>query len=454
MLKDLSEKLSLSFKKIAGYGKISESNISEALKDIRLSLLEADVNYKVVRDLIEEVKNKALGSKVHESLTPGQQIIKIFKEELIQTLGGSLSELNVKVTPPAVIMIVGLQGSGKTSTAAKLAFNLKKTGRYPYLVPADTLRPAAIEQLTKLANENDIPVYKPERTFGIKDGPVKISAKAVKFAKNSACDTVIIDTAGRMHIDEEMMREVVNIKNKVTPHEILFVADAMTGQDAVNIAEKFNHSLDVTGFVLTKLDGDARGGAALSIHRVTGKPLKFIGTGEKIDDLKPFHPERLVSRILGMGDILSLIEKTEETFDLKEAEKLQKKMMKNSFTINDFYSQLQMMKKLGSMESVIGMIPGMGKLLPRSQDLSKADSELIRIEAIINSMTKKEKENHGIINGSRRKRIALGSGTEVRDVNNFLKQFRTMQKFLKRFNKSGMKLPGNFFGPDFKQFMN
>ena len=453
MLKDLSQKLTTSLKKLTSFGKITESNIAEALKDIRLNLLEADVNYKVVKDLIEEVKSKALGSKVHESLTPGQQIIKIFKEELISTLGGTYQELNLKVAPPAIIMVVGLQGSGKTTTCAKLAYFLKKKGRSPYLIPADTYRPAAIDQLTKLASDINVPIYKPESTLGIKDGPVRIASKAVKLAKNRAYDTVIIDTAGRLHIDEEMMKEIEQIKNKVSPHEILFVADAMTGQDAVKTSKAFNDLLNVTGFVLTKMDGDARGGAALSINKVTSKPLKLIGTGEKIDALEQFHPDRLVSRILGMGDVLSLIEKTQESFNEEEALNLQKKIKQNSFTINDFRDQLKMMKKLGSVESLMGMIPGMGKMIPKNTDLSKTESELKKVEAIINSMTRIEKEKHEILNGSRRKRIAMGSGTTVQDVNNFIKQFRTMQKFLKQFNKSGMKQFGKLFGSDIKQFM-
>jgi signal recognition particle subunit SRP54 len=449
MLKDLTEKLGKSFKKLSGYGKITESNISEALKDVRLNLLEADVNYKVVKDLIEEVKSKAIGAKVHESLTPGQQIIQIFKDELVAFLGGELSDLNVKVAPPAVIMVVGLQGSGKTSTCAKIAVKLKKEGRNPYLVPCDTYRPAAVDQLTKLANDNEISVYEPGSTLGRKDGPVRIASKALKHAKNSAYDTVIIDTAGRLHIDQEMMKEVKEIKEKTSPHEILFVADSMTGQDAVNVAKEFNSLLDVTGFVLTKMDGDARGGAALSIYKTTGKPLKLLGIGEKVEDLEPFHPDRLVSRILGMGDVMSLIEKTQENFDEQEALKLQENIKKNSFTINDFLSQLKMMKKMGSMESLMGMIPGMNKMVPKDTDFSKAEKEFKRMEAIINSMTKFERENHAILNGSRRKRIALGSGTRVQDVNSFIKQFRTMQKFLKRFNQSGMKQIGKLLGNKF-----
>ena len=434
MFDSLTNKLNSVFKKLRGHGKLSEENITEALKEVRLALLEADVNFKVVKDFIERIRARAVGQEVLGSLTPGQQVIKIVHEELISLMGGSSNGLNLSFKPPIPIMLVGLQGSGKTTTAGKLGKFLKEKGRKPYLVPADVRRPAAIEQLKKLGEQLGIPAFNPDP----KESPLQICQKALKWADEEGGDVLLIDTAGRLHIDEGLMKELEEIKREINPREILLVADAMTGQDAVNVAKKFNDTLDVQGVILTKLDGDARGGAALSIKAVTGKPIKFIGIGEKLDALELFYPDRMASRILGMGDMLSLIEKAQEAIDEKKAEELQKKLLKDAFTLEDFREQLQQIKKMGSIEQILSMIPGMGRLkLPT--DLQGGEKELARVEAIINSMTKEERRRPEILNGSRRLRIAKGSGTSVQDVNQLLKQYLQTKKMLRQFRRGGMR---------------
>jgi signal recognition particle subunit SRP54 len=434
MFDSLTNKLSSVFKKLRGHGRLNEQNITEALKEVRIALLEADVNFKVVRDFIERIRTRAVGQDVLESLTPAQQVIKIVHEELITLMGGANTGLNLSYKPPIPIMLAGLQGSGKTTTAGKLGKFLKDKGRKPHLVPADVRRPAAIEQLKKLGEQLGIPVFDPDPT----ESPLKICQKALRWADEESGDVVLIDTAGRLHIDEELMKELEEIKKEIHPREILLVADSMTGQDAVNVAKKFNDVLDIHGVILTKLDGDARGGAALSIKAVTGKPIKFVGVGEKLDALELFHPDRMASRILGMGDVLSLIEKAQEAIDEKKAQELQKKLLKDSFTLEDFKEQLQQIKKMGSMEQILSMIPGMGRLkLPK--DFQASEKELVKIEAIINSMTKEERQRPEILNGSRRLRIAKGSGTTVQDVNQLLKQYLQTKKMLRQFRRGGMK---------------
>jgi len=434
MFESLTEKLESIFKKLKGKGLLKEEDIEAALKEIRLALLEADVNFKVVKDFVQKIKEKAIGKEVLESLSPGQQVIKIVNEELCQLLGKTNSRIPLSPNPPTIIMMVGLHGSGKTTTSAKLARLFKKEGRRPMLVAADLQRPAAIDQLIALGSQIDVPVYFSKDT---KD-PVTLCYDSVKKAKLDARDIVILDTAGRLHIDESLMAELKNIKESVSPKEIIFVADAMTGQDAVNIARNFGEQIGIDGIILTKMDGDARGGAALSIISVTGKPIKFIGTGEKIEMLEPFYPDRIASRILGMGDVLSLIEQAQKTFDHKEAEKLQKTIMDDSFTFDDLRGQLQKMRNMGPLENLINMIPGMNKI----KNLDIDERELIKVEAIISSMTKKEKRDHNIINGNRRRRIALGSGTTVPDVNRVIKQYIEIKKMLKMFKgKKGFKLP-------------
>jgi len=434
MFESLTEKLESIFKKLKGKGLLKEEDIEVALKEIRLALLEADVNFKVVKDFVQKIKEKAIGKEVLESLSPGQQVIKIVNEELCQLLGKTNSRIPLSPNPPTIIMMVGLHGSGKTTTSAKLARLFKKEGRRPMLVAADLQRPAAIDQLIALGSQIDVPVYFSKDT---KD-PVTLCYDSVKKAKLDARDIVILDTAGRLHIDESLMAELKNIKESVSPKEIIFVADAMTGQDAVNIARNFGEQIGIDGIILTKMDGDARGGAALSIISVTGKPIKFIGTGEKIEMLEPFYPERIASRILGMGDVLSLIEQAQKTFDHKEAEKLQKTIMDDSFTFDDLREQLQKMRNMGPLENLINMIPGMNKI----KNLDIDGRELIKVEAIISSMTKKEKRDHNVINGNRRRRIALGSGTTVPDVNRVIKQYIEIKKMLKMFKgKKGFKLP-------------
>ena len=434
MFESLTEKLESIFKKLKGKGLLREEDVEVALKEIRLALLEADVNFKVVKDFVQKIKEKAIGKEVLESLTPGQQVIKIVNEELCALLGKTNSRIQLSPNPPTVIMMVGLQGSGKTTTAAKLARLFKKEGRRPMLVAADLQRPAAIDQLVSLGSQLDVPVYN-SREAG---NPVSLSIDSVKKAKLDARDVVIIDTAGRLHIDEPLMAELKKIRESVSPKEVLFVADAMTGQDAVNVAKTFEGQIGIDGIILTKMDGDARGGAALSITSVTGKPIKFIGTGEKIEMIEPFYPDRIASRILGMGDVLSLIEQAQQTFDQKEAEKLQKTIMDESFTFDDLGEQLRKMRSMGPLENLLNMIPGFNKI----KDVEIDEKELVKVEAVINSMTKKERRDHNLINGSRRRRIAMGSGTTVADVNRVVKQYIEIKKMLKMFKgKKGFKLP-------------
>jgi len=434
MFELLTEKLAKVFKGLKGQGTLSEKNIQDALKQIRLALLEADVNYKVVKGFLGEIRERSLGQEVMESLSPGQQVIKIVNECLIKLMGEGKKDLDITGKGTVSLMLVGLQGSGKTTTAGKLSNYLRKNGRHPYLVPVDTQRPAAIEQLQKIGQEISIPVY-PSKSI---DRPEDICAKALEAAPRAGSDTLIIDTAGRLHIDKELMKELSIIKGRIKPVETLLVADAMTGQDAVNLAQKFNEEIDITGVILTKMEGDARGGAALSIMSVTNKPVKFIGTGEQLNALEPFYPERMSSRILGMGDVLSLIDKAQSEFDEKEAIKLSKKIGKAEFDLEDFQKQLSYIQKMGSMEEVLGMIPGVGKMM-KAGKLKTDERELVRVEAIINSMTPKERKDYKIINGSRRKRIALGSGNRVEDVNRLLKNFAQTKTMLKKFKKGNMK---------------
>jgi len=429
MFENLTNKLETIFKKLKGYGKLNEDNIKEALREVRIALLEADVNLNVVKVFIEKIKVRAIGQEVMSSLTPGQQVVKIVNEELTTVLGGTNSSIALVSKPPTIIMMVGLQGSGKTTTSAKLARRLLKDGQLPLLVAADVYRPAAIEQLNILGKELGIPVFNGNRT----NNPIDICKRSLAEALEKGCRSIVIDTAGRLHIDEELMQELKNIKDEIKPHEILFVADAMTGQDAVNVAKTFNEHIGIDGIVLTKMDGDARGGAALSIRSVTGKPIKFIGIGEKLDQLEQFYPDRIASRILGMGDVLSLIEKAQDSFNQEAAQKMQKKLREDSFTLEDFRDQLSQIRKLGPIEQIVSMIPGMGKVKVGEEN----EKELVRIAAIIDSMTRKEKNNHTIINGSRKKRIAKGSGTEVWEVNRLLKQFVQMKKMMRQFSKPG-----------------
>jgi signal recognition particle subunit SRP54 len=434
MFESLSEKLSRTFKKLRGQGKLTEKNIQEALKEVRMALLEADVNYKVVKKFVEDIRQSVMGQEVLDSLTPGQQVIKIVHEELIRLMGGSRQELNLTGRTPFTLMLVGLQGSGKTTTAAKLALHLRKKGRNPYLVPADIYRPAAIEQLQKLGSQLGIPVHDTEKNRK----PEDTCQEALSMAGAVGADILIVDTAGRLHIDDELMAELVRIKERVSPTEILLVADAMTGQDAVNVAKHFNDLLDISGVILTKMEGDARGGAALSVKAVTDKPIKFIGVGEKLDALEPFFPDRLASRILGMGDMLSLIEKAQEEFDEEEALKLAKKLKKREFDLEDFLSQLRQLKKLGSLEQIMSMLPGMGQL-KQLKNMKPDEKELVRVEAIINSMTREERGNYKIVNGSRRRRIALGSGTTIQDVNRLLKNFAQTKKMMENLTRKGLQ---------------
>lgn len=434
MFEGISEKLNSTLKKVRGYGKLSESNIQEALREVRLSLLEADVNFKVVRDFVDSIKNRSLGQEVMQSLSPGQQFVKIVHEELIKVLGEESSELDLKAAPPVGIMLVGLQGSGKTTSASKLAKHLKeKLNRNPYLVPADVYRPAAIDQLKVLAKQTGVGIY--DTKPGEK--PADICVNAMEEARNGGYDTVIIDTAGRLHIDEELMDELRTIKAEVNPHQVLLVADAMTGQDAVNVSSSFNETLDIDGVVLTKMDGDARGGAALSIKAVTGKPIKFFGTGEKLDALEVFHPDRIASRILGMGDVLTFIEKAQAAFEDKQAEQMAKKLLKKEFTLADFREAMLAMGKLGSLDSMTQMIPGMKQIAKDPKALDMAEKEIKKSIAIIDSMTEKERLNHTILNGSRRKRIARGSGTKVQDINRLIKNYMQMRGMMKNMGKMG-----------------
>ncbi len=434
MFEGISEKLGTTLKRVRGYGKLSESNIQDALREVRLSLLESDVNFKVVKSFIESVKERSLGQEVAQSLTPGQQFVKIVNEELVNILGETNSELDLKASPPVGIMLIGLQGSGKTTTCSKLARLLKEEHkRNPLLVPADVYRPAAIEQLKVLAKQIGV------NSFDTQPGqdPVEICIQSMDYARRNGHDVVLIDTAGRLHIDEELMNELKNIKREVNPNEILLVADAMTGQDAVNISSSFNDALDINGVVLTKMDGDARGGAALSIKSVTGKPIKFFGTGEKLDALEVFHPDRIASRILGMGDVLTLIEKAQTAFEEKKAEEMARRLIKKQFSLNDFKETMLAMNKMGSIDSVASLVPGMKEITKNQKAMDMAEKEIKKSIAIIDSMTKKECLNHAIINGSRRKRIAKGSGTRVEDVNRMIKNYMQMRNMMKNMGKMG-----------------
>jgi signal recognition particle subunit SRP54 len=434
MFENLSDKLNTVFKKLKGHGKLTEKNIEDGLKEVRMALLEADVHYRVVKSFIADIKERAMGQEVMGSLTPGQQVVKIVNEKLTELMGSRHQELNLSGSAPVSLMLVGLQGSGKTTTAGKLATFLKKTGRHPYLVPADVYRPAAIDQLLKLGDQIGVPVF----ASSADDDPVQICRDARTAAHQEGCDTLLLDTAGRLHIDEALMDELRHIKAAVKPSDILLVADAMTGQDAVNIAKSFDEALDIGGVILSKMDGDARGGAALSIKFITGKPIKFIGVGEKLNTLEPFHPDRLASSILGMGDVLTLIEKAQEVVDEKQAAELEKKLRKSEFTLEDFRDQLVQVRKMGSIGDIIKMIPGMGQV-KQLKNLEVDEGEFIKIEAIINSMTPQERYQHTIINGSRRRRIAKGSGTQVQDVNRLLKNYTQMLKMIKKINKGGMR---------------
>lgn len=434
MFESLGEKLELIFKRLRSRGILREDDIDAALKDVRLALLEADVNFRVVKDFIQNVKARAVGKEVLESLTPGQQVIKIVHAELCDLLGGTSSKIHLSPNPPTVIMMIGLHGCGKTTTSAKLAALFKREGRRPMLVAADLQRPAAIEQMITLGKQIDVPVF-----YSMdKADPVALCEEALRKARLDARDVMILDTAGRLHIDETLMKELEDIKTRVKPKETLFVADAMTGQDAVNIARNFNDAIGIDGIILTKMDGDARGGAALSIRAVTGRPIKYIGTGEKIDMIEAFHPDRIASRILGMGDVLSLIEQAERVYNQKEAERLQEKILGESFTFEDLREQLRKLRSMGPIENLLSMVPGIGKI----KNISIDEREFVKVEAIINSMTREERRNHNIINGSRRRRIAAGSGVTVADVNRVIKQYVEMKKMLKMFKgKKGFSLP-------------
>jgi signal recognition particle subunit SRP54 len=437
MFDGLSSKLEKVFKNLKGYGKLSEKNIEDSLKEVRLSLLEADVNYLIVKEFIESVKNKAIGEKVADSLTPAQQIIKIIRNELVELLGNN-EPLNIKAKPPVIIMLIGLQGSGKTTTAGKLALYLHRMKRSVYLVPADVYRPAAILQLKKIGASINIPVYEtPEENGKIMQKPDEIVKSAIEIAEKHAYDTIIIDTAGRLEIDEPLMDELKLLKNKFNPNEILFVADSMLGQSAVTVAKTFNDALGISGVVLTKVDGDARGGAALSIKKTVAKPIKFIGIGEKLSDLEVFYGDRIADRILGMGDILSLIEKAQESVDEQSAKSIEESLNKKDFTVKDFAEQLKMMSKIGGITQIAGMIPGFSKIKDKFNP-EAAEKEIVKIKAIINSMTEKERLNPDILNGGRRKRIAFGSGTTVNDVNIFINKFEEVKKIMKSFKKNKM----------------
>jgi signal recognition particle subunit SRP54 len=436
MFDNLTEKFDSVFKKLRGHGRLTEDNIQEALREVRLVLLEADVNFRVVKDFVAAVRERAVGQEVLKSLTPAQQVIKVVRDELQRLMGGEgENRLDLAARPPVSVMLCGLQGAGKTTTCGKLARKLRKDKRNPLLVPADVYRPAAIEQLKTLGRQLGIAV------FDSRPGqdPVAICKDARDFAELNGYDTLILDTAGRLHIDEALMQELQRIKASLAPREILFVADAMTGQDAVNVAKSFDEKLDISGVILTKLDGDARGGAALSIRAVTGKPIKLVGMGEKLDALEVFHPDRMAQRILGMGDVLSLIEKAEAVIDRDQAAVMEKRLRKEGFTLENFRDQLQAIKKMGSMESILSLIPGAGKALKEAKGMHLPDKELKKIEAIINSMTLAERRNHRLINGSRRLRIARGSGTTVQDVNQLLKRFIEAQKMMKKMQQLGPK---------------
>ncbi len=441
MFDDLSRKLDAALKRLRGQGKISGENVAETLREVRRVLLDADVNYKVARDFVEGVLRRASGREVLESITPGQQIVKIIHDELVTLLGTSSADIAVAPMPPTVVLVAGLQGSGKTTFCAKLAVHLRKQGRHPLLVAADIHRPAAVDQLVALGGTISIPVFTVQGA-----GAVAIAQEGVEHGRLNARDVVIVDTAGRLHVDEDMMREVEAIKAAIRPHEILFVVDAMTGQDAVNTAQAFHERLGFDGAVLTKMDGDARGGAALSLRATVGKPIKFIGVGEKPEALERFHPDRMASRILGMGDIVTLVEKAQDRIDGDRAVQLERKLRQSQFTFEDFLEQMQEVRSMGPLDQLVGMIPGMQRL---PQNVALDESALTRIEAIIRSMTPEERQRPQVINGSRRKRIAAGSGTTVQDVNRLLKQFEQMQKMMKALGKGGksrrgMRLPAGF----------
>ena len=426
----LTAKLSAAFKKLRGKGRLTESDIKEAMREIRLALLEADVSYKVVKDFVKSVSERCVGADVMESLTPAQMVVKIVNEELVKLMGSENQRITISPKSPTVVMLVGLQGAGKTTNGAKLAGLFKKQGKRPLLVACDIYRPAAIKQLEVVGGQLDIPVFQMGQ-----ENPVKIAKAAIRHAQQHGNDIVFLDTAGRLHIDEDLMTELKSIKSEVQPSEILLVVDAMTGQDAVNAAQSFNEWLEIDGVILTKLDGDARGGAALSVKAVTGKPIKFIGTGEKLDMIEPFHPERMASRILGMGDVLTLIEKAEQALDQKKAMELEQRLRQNKFTLADFYDQLVQIKSMGSMQDILGMLPGMGSM----KNVKVDESALTRIEAIILSMTPHERENPNCLNSSRKRRIALGCGQKVEDINRLLKQFEQMQQLMKQLNPKGKK---------------
>ncbi|TBV82177.1 MAG: signal recognition particle protein [Desulfobulbaceae bacterium] len=429
MFNNLSDRLQEVFKKLRGHGSLNEENVQEALREVRLALLEADVNFQVVKDFIAAVTQKAVGREVLKSLAPGQQVIKIVHQELVELLGGSHVDLDFGGRKPIAVMLVGLQGSGKTTSAGKLARRLKNDGKKPYLVPVDVYRPAAIEQLTVLAGQLEVPVHPSQSN----QDPVDICRQAVWRAGELGCDTLIIDTAGRLQVDQVLMGELQRIKAVLQPTEVLLVADAMTGQDAAAVAKKFHQDLSLSGIILTKLDGDARGGAALSIKKTTGQPIKFMGLGEGLDALEVFHPDRMASRILGMGDVLTLIEKAEAVIDKEKADELSRKFHHDSFTLEDFLDQIKQIRKMGSLEQIMGMIPGINRF-KQAREIPKPDErELSRVEAVINSMTAKERRNYAIINASRRRRIAKGSGTEVRDVNKVIKGYTEMLKMMKKF---------------------
>jgi signal recognition particle subunit SRP54 len=451
MFENLTEKLQRTFKNLRGQGKLTEENIGEALRELRLALLEADVNFKVVKDLIDHIREKAVGQEVMTALSPGEQVIKIVRDELINLLGQDTARLKFASQPPTVALMAGLQGSGKTTTSGKLAHWLRKGGHRPMLVSVDVYRPAAREQLKVVAKAVGVNLYEGEVGEANTATVERLAKEARREAVNSGCDVLVVDTAGRLHIDEQLMEEMQSLKSLLNPQEILFVADSMTGQDAVKSADEFHKKLSLTGVVLTKMDGDARGGAALSIRHVTGAPIKFIGIGERYDALEPFHPDRIVSRILGMGDILSLIEKAEATVDKKKAEQLaQKALAGDGFSLGDFRDQLLQVKKMGSLQSLIGMLPKIGPFSNLKNVADKVDEkEISRVEAIINSMTPYERDHHEVINGSRRKRIARGSGTSIHEVNQLLRQYVQMRKMFKDMGKAsfarklaGMKLPG------------
>jgi len=429
----LSSRLQEITRKMRGKARINESDLKEMLREVKLALLEADVNYKIVKEFISTIQEKALGQDVLKSLTPGQQVVKIVKDELVELLGGTESKINFTPNPPTIIMLVGLQGSGKTTTAGKLANLLRKQGKKPLLVACDIYRPAAIKQLQVVGKQLNIPVFANENSKDV----VHIAKQAMSVAISKLNDVVILDTAGRLHIDEALMDELKNLKANIKPHEILLVVDSMTGQDAVNVSEKFNQALGIDGVVLTKLDGDTRGGAALSVKKVTGRPIKFAATGEKLSDIEIFHPDRMAQRILGMGDILSVIEKAEEAFDIEQAEKFEKQLKKKELDLDDYLAQIRQVKKMGSFSSLLKMIPGMNQI----KDLKIDDKEFVKIEAIICSMTKAEKRDTRLLNASRRQRIARGSGTSVQDINKFIKSFEMTQKMMKKMqnNKGGMK---------------